>query len=92
MGTSATLFTSNNNTTIVGGTELFIADGIQDTIIITHNAGFVPSFFSLTTSQPNTVTLLSRTVTFPNSNTMQITFSSPPIIGEDANYSWILFQ
>lgn len=91
MGTSASI-TPEGSISVVGGQTPFVADGVQTVVTITHNAGFIPSFYNLTTSQPITLTHLSRTIAFPDVNTMTITFASAPIVGEDANYVWTLFQ
>lgn len=77
---------------IAGGQTPFIADGVQTVVTITHNAGFVPSYYSLTTSLPITTAHLTREIDFPDVNTMTITFGSAPIVGEDANYIWVLFE
>lgn len=77
---------------IVGGSTSFIADGVITEVTITHNAGFQPSFFSLTTTEPITLSHLARTITFPTINTMVITFNVAPIVGENANYVWVLFE
>lgn len=37
----------------VGGTSFFTADGVDTIFDIVHNLGFVPRFFTLTTTEPN---------------------------------------
>lgn len=76
--------------TMVGGSSMFTADGNILVHDIVHNAGFIPSYFSLTTTQPITNNHLNRTITFPDENTMRITFMFVPNSGEDANYIYIL--
>mgnify|MGYP001612031419 CR=1 FL=1 len=75
-----------------GGQSLFTADGIQTMFNITHNLGAIPSFFTLTTTTVITLNQLNRTITFPDANTMRITFNTAPLIGEDVNYVWTVYK
>lgn len=86
-----------------GGYEPFVADGVIDTVDITHglnidngNAAdpnrYRPSYFSLTSTEPITNNHLNRTVSFPDANTLRIHFSIAPNIGEDANYVWVVYK
>lgn len=75
-----------------GGQSAFTADGTTTVFNITHNLGAVPSYFTLTTTQPITVNHLSRNITFPDNNTMRLTFALAPNPGEDANYVWIVYK
>lgn len=77
---------------LVGGQTAFTADGTTDVIDIPHTLGAVPSFFSITTTAPITNNHLNRTITFPDNNTLRITFGFPPNPGEDANYVWVLYK
>ena len=74
-----------------GGQSMFVADDSTTIFEITHSLGAIPSVFSLTTTTPITSNHLSRTITFPDINTMRITFTNPPTIGEDVNYVWAVF-
>lgn len=78
--------------TIVGGDFPFTADGTTAEVVITHTLGAVPDFFSLTTTQPITSNHLNRTITFPDDETMVITFGLAPLPGEDAVYIYALFK
>lgn len=75
-----------------GGQSVFTANSITTIFDITHNLGAIPSFFSITTTQPIAANHLNRTITFPDSNTMRITFALPPNVGEDANYVWVVYK
>jgi len=75
-----------------GGQSPFTADGTTTVFNITHNLGFIPSYFTLTTTAPIASNHLNRTITFPDVNTMRITFNVAPSVGEDANYVWIVFK
>lgn len=75
-----------------GGQSAFTADGTTTVFNITHNLGAIPSFFSLTTTQPIAANHLTRTITFPDNNTMRLTFAIPPNPGENANYVWIVYK
>jgi len=75
-----------------GGQSAFVADGTTTVFNITHNLGFTPSYFTLTTTAPIASNHLNRTITFPDVNTMRITFNVAPSVGEDANYVWIVFK
>lgn len=77
---------------MVGGTSAFTADDVTNTHVITHNAGFIPSYFSLTTTEPISSNHLNRIITFPDVNTMLITFSSAPNSSENANYVYVLYK
>jgi hypothetical protein len=79
-------------TDFAGGQTPFIADNVNTWFEITHNLGAVPRFFTLTTTQPIAANHLARTISFPDGNTMRITFQNPPLSGEDANYVWIVFK
>jgi hypothetical protein len=76
----------------IGGQSAFTADGVTTVFNITHNLGAIPSFFTLTTTAPIASNHLNRTITFPDVNTMRITFNVAPSIGENANYVWIVFK
>lgn len=76
----------------LGGNSIFTADGVTSQFDILHNLGEVPSYFSITTTEPIASNHLNRVITFPNSNTMRITFGFPPSIGENANYIWIVYK
>lgn len=75
-----------------GGQSPFTADGSTTEFDIIHNLGATPAYFTLTTTTPITQNHLNRTITFPDDNTMRITFSNAPTIGEDVNYVWIVYQ
>lgn len=75
-----------------GGQSPFTADGIITVFNITHNLGVVPSYFSLTTTEPIANNHLQRTITFPDANTMRITFNIAPAPGENANYVWVVYK
>jgi len=75
-----------------GGQSVFTADGTTTVFNITHNLGAIPSFFSLTTTQPIAANHLTRTITFPDNNTMRLTFALPPNPTENANYVWIVYK
>lgn len=75
-----------------GGQSPFTADGVTTVFNITHNLGVIPSFFSITTTEPIATNHLARTITFPDANTLRITFAAPPSIGENANYVWIVYR
>lgn len=75
-----------------GGQSPFTADGVATVFDIVHNLGATPSYFTLTTTAPIATNHLARTITFPDVNTLRITFNSPPNIGEDANYVWIVYK
>lgn len=86
-----------------GGYEPFTADGTTDVIDIIHGLNidngngadpnrYWPESFSLTNTLPDTTNLLDRSVSFPDADTMRITFTTPPTLGEDANYSWIVYK
>ncbi len=75
-----------------GGQSAFTPDGTTTQFDIVHNAGFIPSFFTLTTTEPIASNHLNRTITFPNNNTMRLTFALAPSVGEDANYVWVVFR
>lgn len=75
-----------------GGQSLFTADGVTTVFDIVHNLGSTPPYFSLTSTTPVTLNNLNRTITFPDANTMRITFGNPPLIGENVNYVWIVYK
>lgn len=83
MGTSASLQNKDHE-----GQTIFIADGVTDFVDIIHNAGYVPTSFSLSTLTPISINHLNRLISFPSNNTIRITFTNPPIIGEDITYVW----
>jgi hypothetical protein len=80
------------DTRYIGGQSMFTADGTTDTFDIVHNLGVIPPFFSLTTTTPITLNHLNRTITFPDNNTLRVTFASAPLVGEDVNYVWIVYK
>lgn len=82
MGTSASL--SNK---IIQGQVIFIADGILDFIDIVHNAGYNP-MPTITPTTPISINHLGRTISWPDTNTIRITFGNPPVIGENITYMW----
>lgn len=90
--TSADLSGYVTTASIKGGTSEFIADEMTTVHDIVHNAGFVPSYFSLTTTEPIANNLLARTITFPDNNTMRLTFNVAPNTGENANYVYVLYR
>lgn len=75
-----------------GGQSQFIADGETIVFDIVHNLGAIPEFFTLTTTQPISSNILDRNITYPDLNTLRITFTFPPNIGEDANYIWVVYK
>lgn len=75
-----------------GGQSPFTADGTTTVFNITHNLGAIPSYFTLTTTEPISSNHLNRTITFPDNNTLRITFALAPLVGEDANYVWVVFR
>lgn len=91
------VITSTNYT---GGKQAFTADGVITVVTITHNMAlassgggqFMPTAFTLTTTEPIASNHLNRTITFPTTNTMVITFAAPPTSGENANYIWTILR
>lgn len=83
-----------------GGKQAFTANGVITVVTITHNMAlassgggqFMPTTFSLTTTEPIATNHLNRTITFPTANTMVITFAAAPNLGEDANYVWTILR
>lgn len=75
-----------------GGQSPFTADGTTTQFDVTHNLGAIPAYFTLTTTAPISSNHLNRTLSFPNTNTMRITFANAPLVGEDANYVWIVYR
>lgn len=76
----------------LGGQTPFLGDNTTMVLDVFHGLGAVPSYYSLSTTQPISSNHLSRTITFPTINTMRLTFSSPPLVGENANYVWIVYE
>lgn len=76
----------------VGGHAFMTGNGTISSFNITTNAGFIPSYFTLTTTTPITQNQLNRTITFPDSNTMRITFENAPLDGENTDYVWIVYK
>lgn len=81
-----------NTSDFKGGQSVFTADGSTMEFEIVHNLGAIPSYFTLTTTEPIATNHLSRTITFPDDNTMKLTFSVAPNVGENANYVWIVYK
>lgn len=76
----------------VGGHAFMTGNGTTSVFNIITNAGFIPSYFTLTTTTPITQNQLNRSITFPDSNTMRITFENAPLDGEDTDYVWIVYK
>lgn len=86
-----------------GGYQEFIADGTTTIVDILHNANidnsnlsdpnrYRPYTFSLTTTEPIAINHLTRNITFPNPNTMRLTFGFAPNTGENANYVFVIYK
>lgn len=77
---------------VVGGQSVFTADGVTVVHDIVHTLGAIPSYWTITTSEPIANNLLNRTISFVDDSTMRITYNVAPNIGEDANYVYVLFR
>lgn len=71
----------------IEGQVTFIADGLLDFTDIVHNAGYNPQP-TITAVTPISLNHLNRTLSWPNTNTIRITFTTPPVVGEDITYLW----
>lgn len=77
-----------SSATTKGGMTNFIADGSATVLNIVHNLGAIPDYFTLTTTTPISPNHLNRSISWPDNNTMRITFNFAPLPGEDADYVW----
>lgn len=75
-----------------GGQSMFTANGTDTVFNITHNLGAIPSYFELSTTTPINLNQLNRTITFPDLNTMRVTFNTAPLVGEIINYVWVVYR
>ena len=82
----------NLSAVLKGGMTPFTANGSNTVLNITHNLGSIPSYYSITTSEPIAINHLTRTITFPDANTMRLTFGVAPQVGENANYVWVVYK
>jgi hypothetical protein len=80
----------NISNSSASGKTSFVADGVLNFVDIVHNTNQFEPEFTLSTLTPITLNHLNRTITYPDNNTIRITFTNPPIIGEDTIYVWIV--
>lgn len=75
-----------------GGISTFTANDVTTVFNIATSAGFVPSFASITALTPESENTKNRTITFPDANTIRITYDSAPLTGDNITYSWIVYK
>lgn len=73
------------------GTASFNGDNSTTIITIAHGLGVAPNVVIINNLKPLTSSLLDRTITYDNTNII-ITFSLPPLIGENSIYHWAVYR
>lgn len=74
------------------GTVVFTANGANDTVDFVHGLNIVGTpVFVHTALLPITISHLGRDISYPDTNTIRLTFAVPPVIGEDQEYRFIVF-